>query len=75
MPMDPALESILTGELAAGTRGAAALTGVVGQNLVQMGGVILENLTHQHGGTADDAATMAALRTSIFVPQKESGTP
>ena len=39
MPMDPALESILTGEVAAGVRENAQLTGVIAQNLGQGLGV------------------------------------
>jgi len=31
--------------------------------------VVNTTLIQQHGGTADDAATMAALRTSIYVPR------
>jgi len=71
MPMDSALESILTGELAAGARADAKLSGVVDRNLTQGLGVVNTTLIQQHGSTADDAATMAALRTSIYVPEKQ----
>lgn len=73
MPMDPAIENLLSGELAAGARESARLTGAFDRNLTQGLGVVNTTLIQQAGGVADDAATMAALRTAIHVPQKPSG--
>lgn len=73
MPMDALLHENLV--LAQVTRHneQAARTNVIGDNLVQGLGVVNTSLIQQHGSTADDAATMAALRTSIHVPQKDGG--
>ena len=68
--MDEKLTSVLTGELAAGARESARLTGMADRNLAQGLGVINNTLIQQAGGVADDAATMAALRTAIYVPEK-----
>ena len=70
--MDDNVFAILTGELAAGVRLHAQALNAVNTNLVQGLGVVNTTLIHQHGSTADDAATMAALRTSIHVPQKDA---
>ena len=72
MPMDQDLASILTGELAAGARHSAQLTAAADRNLTQGMGVVNTNLIQQHGGTTDDSATMAALRTAIHTPEKLS---
>ena len=69
MPLDSEVSDLLKGELAAGARESARLTGAVDRNLVQGLGVINSTLIQQHGGTADDAATFAALRTSIHIPK------
>lgn len=68
---------VLGAELLAGTRGSAQLTQVVDKNLVQGLGVIQNVLIHQHGGTADDAATMAAIRAVAHMPPAtgSGGTP
>ena len=66
------LDDVLQGQLAAGVLERAGLTSVVDRNLVQGFGVINETLVQQAGGVADDAATIAALRTSIHVPNKDS---
>lgn len=71
MPMDTEVSDVLKGELLAGARESARLTSAVDRNLSQGLGVVNTTLIQQHGSTADDAATMAALRTSIFVPQKD----
>ena len=65
------LDDVLQGSLAAGVLERAGLTSVVDRNLVQGFGVINETLVQAAGGVADDAATIAALRTSIYVPQKD----
>ena len=70
--MDAQLSDILIGELASGARANAGLTQAVDRNLTQGLGVVNTTLIQQHGSTADDAATMAALRTSIYVPTKEA---
>jgi hypothetical protein len=62
---------VLTGELMAGARESARLTGVADRNLTQGLGVVNTNLIQTHGGTTDDSATMSALRTAIHVPQKD----
>lgn len=69
--MDPAIENLMAGELVAGTRESARLTGMADRNLTQGLGVIHDVLIQQAGGVADDAALYASLRTSIFVPKKE----
>lgn len=63
---------VLSGELLAGARESARLTGMADRNLTQGLGVVNTNLMHQHGGTGDDPATMSALRTAIHVPQKDA---
>ena len=57
MPLDPELADLMKGELIAGTRHGAALTGVVDRNAVQ--GLVVVNTTtiQQHASTADDAAS------------------
>lgn len=75
MALDAEVADLLKMEGMAGARESARLTGVVDRNLVQGLGVINSNLIQQHGGTTDDAATMAALRTSIYVPQKLAAAP
>ena len=56
-----------------GTRESARLTGMADRNLTQGLGVVNTTLIQQHGGTADDAAQMAALRTAIHIPEKSGG--
>jgi len=63
---------VLSGELLAGARESARLTGMADRNLTQGLGVVNTNLIHQHGATTDDPATMSALRTAIHVPQKDA---
>ena len=72
MAMDTEVSDILKGELVAGARAGAALTNALDRNLTQGLGVVNTTLIQQHGSTADDAATMAALRASIFVPTKDA---
>jgi len=72
MPFDPAVADLLKMEGMTGARESARLTGVVDRNLVQALGVINETLIQQHGGTADDAAQMAALRTAIHIPKADA---
>ncbi len=64
------LDDVLQGQLAAGIQSGAQLIVMASTNLTQGFGVILETLVQQGGGVADDAATMAALRTAIHVPEK-----
>lgn len=68
MPLDSEVSDLLKMEGMAGARESARLSGVVDRNLVQGLGVVNTTLIQQHGGTADDAATMAALRTAIHIP-------
>jgi len=70
MALDAEVGDLLKMEGMVGARESAKLAGVVDRNLVQGLGVVNTTLIQQHGGSADDAATMAALRTSIYVPQK-----
>ena len=65
------ITEILSGELMAGAREGARLTSMADRNLTQGLGVVNTNLIQTHGGTTDDSATMAALRTAIHVPQKD----
>lgn len=71
MALDAEVADLLKMEGMAGARESARLSGVVDRNLVQGLGVVNTTLIQQHGSTADDAATMAALRTSIHVPQAD----
>ncbi|MHC4179071.1 MAG: hypothetical protein ACYSWU_16280 [Planctomycetota bacterium] len=64
------LDDVLQGQLAAGIQSGAQQIAMASLNLTQGFGVILETLVQQGGGVADDAATMAALRTAIHVPEK-----
>ena len=70
MPLDAEVSDLLKGEMVSGARESARLSGAVDRNLVQGLGVVNTTLIQQHGGTADDAAQMAALRTAIYVPEK-----
>ena len=72
MPLDTEVSDLLKMEGMAGARESAKLTGVVDRNLVQGLGVVNTTLVQQHGSSADDAATMAALRTAIHIPEKNS---
>lgn len=69
MALDAEVADLLKMEGMAGARESARLTGAVDRNLVQGLGVINSTLIQQHGGTVDDAATMAALRTAVYVPK------
>jgi hypothetical protein len=71
MALDPAVSDALQAQLLSDHTSGAGLTRVVDRNLVQGLGVVNTTLIQQHGSTADDAATMAALRTSIHVPEKD----
>ena len=75
MPIDPAIENLLGGELVAGARNGGALTSAMDRNLVQGLGVVNTTLIQQHGGVADDAAIMAALQTANQVPGAGRATP
>lgn len=63
---------VLSGELLACTRESNHKTNMADRNLTQGLGVIHNNLIHTHGGTTDDSATLAALRTAIHVPVKDA---
>jgi hypothetical protein len=69
MALDAEVSDLLKMEGMAGARESARLSGAVDRNLVQGLGVVNTSLIQQAGGTADDAATMAALRTAIYVPE------
>lgn len=72
MALDVEVSDLLKGELVAGARESARLTGAADRNLTQGLGVIHNVLIQQGGGVADDAATLAALRTAIHVPTKDA---
>jgi len=72
MPLDPEVADLLKMEGMAGARESARLTGAVDRNLVQGLGIVNTTLIQQHGSSADDAATMAALRTSVYVPKPDA---
>lgn len=71
MALDPEVSDLLKGEMMVGARSSAGLTAAVDRNLTQGLGVVNTTLIQQHGSTADDAATMAALRTAIHIPEKD----
>ena len=71
MALDAEVCDLLKMEGMVGARSGAQLTNVVDRNLVQGLGVINSTLIQQHGGTADDAAQMAALRTAIHIPMAQ----
>ena len=73
MALDAEVADLLKMEGMVGARDSARLSGVVDRNLTQGLGVVNTTLIQQHGSTADDAATMAALRTSIHVPVAQLG--
>ena len=68
MALDAAISDQLTLDGLVMAREGAKLSGVVDRNLVQGLGVVNTTLIQQHGSTADDAATMAAMRTAIHIP-------
>lgn len=70
MALEAALADQLTLDGLTGSREGARLSGVVDRNLVQGLGVIQNLGIQQNSSVADDAATMAALRTAIYVPQE-----
>jgi hypothetical protein len=69
MALDAEVADLLKMEGMAGARESARLTGAVDRNLVQGLAVVNTTLIQQHGGTTDDSATMAALRTAVYVPK------
>ena len=71
MALDAEVSDLLKGEMMVGARGSASLTSAADRNLTQGLGVVNTTLIQQHGSTADDAATLAALRTAIHVPQAD----
>jgi len=72
MALDPEVADLLKMEGMAGARESARLSGAGDRNLVQGLGVINSTLIQQHGGTADDSATMSALRTAVYVPKPDA---
>ena len=72
MALDTEVSDLLKGELVAGARASAQLTSAADRNLTQGLGVVNTTLIQQHGGVADDAATMSALRTAIHIPEKSA---
>jgi hypothetical protein len=72
MALDEQVADLLKMEGMVGARSGAQLTSVADRNLTQGLGVVNTTLIQQHGGVADDAATMAALRTSVWVPEKKT---
>jgi hypothetical protein len=71
MALDAEVSDLLKGEMMVGARSSAGLTAAADRNLTQGLGVVNTTLIQQHGSTADDAATMAALRTAIHIPEKD----
>lgn len=69
MPLDPNLLDGLLGDLVVNSNQSSSLTRMADRNATQGLAVIQNVLIQQHGGTADDAATMAALRTAIHIPK------
>jgi len=69
--LDSAVSELLTELILTGSKEKSDRMSVIGDNLAQGLGVINSTLIQQHGGAADDAATMAALRTAVHVPTKE----
>jgi len=72
MAMDPAVADALTAQLLSDHTQSSGLTRMADRNLTQGMGVVNTTLIQAAGGTADDAATMAALRTAIHVPEKSA---
>lgn len=72
MALDPAIADQLTLDGLQGARQSSQLTLTVDRNLTQGLGVVNTTLIQQHGSTADDAATMAAMRTAIHIPAKDA---
>ena len=75
MPLDSEVSDLLKMEGVSGLRAGARLTDVVDRNGVQGLVVVNTTLIQQHGATADDAATMAALRTSTWIPAANTQHP
>ena len=71
MPMDSAVADTLMAQLLSDHNANSGLTRAADRNLTQGMGVVNTTLIQAAGGTADDAATMAALRTAIHVPAKD----
>ena len=65
------LVDALLGDLIVSSNSGGALTRMADRNATQGLAVIQNVLVQQNGGTADDAATMAALRTAIHIPQAD----
>lgn len=74
MALDPSVADQLTTLVLTGAKHASELNQLADRNLAQGMGVINSTLIQQHGGAADDAATMAALRTAVNVPARNNGT-
>ena len=72
MALDVEVSDLLKGELVAGLRTGARLTDMVDRNLTQGLGVVNTTVIQQAASVVDDAAVMSALRTSIYVPQKNA---
>lgn len=69
MALDQVVADLLTQMIVSDAKEGGTQTQIVGRNLTQGLGVVNTTLIQQHGGTADDAAQMAALRTAVQVPQ------
>lgn len=69
MALDTEVSDLLKAVIVSGLQQSAELTAAMDRNLTQGLGVINSTLIQQGGGVADDAATMAALRTAVYVPQ------
>jgi hypothetical protein len=75
MAFDTEVKDLLVLEGVSGLRTGSRLTDTLDRNLVQGLGVVNTTLIQTHGGTADDAATMAALRTAVWIPAAQQGHP
>ena len=69
MALDPAVSDLLQAQLLSDHTGSSGLSRMVDRNLAQGLGVVNTTLIQTNGSVADDAATMAALRTAVFVPK------
>ena len=68
MALDPGVSDILQAQLLSDHSQSSGLTRLADRNLSQGLGVVNTTLIQSNGSVADDAATMAALRTAVHVP-------
>lgn len=68
MALDAVVSDLLQAQLISDHTGSCGLTRMADRNLTQGLAVVNTTLIQSNGSVADDAATMAALRTAIHVP-------